>query len=56
VEYKTRMDAADMPRQGERDGQGNLSMNALQSFTAWFLTVMLDQLRFSRAMLDLDAL
>jgi len=55
-EYKMRMDAADMPRQGERDGRGNLSMNALQSYTAWFLTVMLDQLRFSRAMLDLDAL
>lgn len=55
-EYKLRMDAADMPRQGERDGRGNLSMGALQSFTAWFLTVMLDQLRFSRTMLDLDAL
>jgi len=55
-EYKMRMDAADMPRQGERDGRGNLSMNALQSYTGWFLTVMLDQLRFSRAVLDLDAL
>lgn len=55
-EYKARMDAADSPRQGERDGRGNLSMSALQSFTAWFLTVMLDQLRFSRAMLHLDAL
>lgn len=55
-EYKMRMDAADMPRQGERDGRGNLSMSALQSYTGWFLTVMLDQLRFSRAMLDLDAL
>ena len=55
-EYKMRMDAADMPRQGERDGRGNLSMGALQSFTGWFLTVMLDQLRFSRALLDLDAL
>ena len=51
-----RMDATDMPRQGERDGRGNFSMNALQSFTAWFLTKMLDQLRFSPAMLDLDVL
>lgn len=55
-DYKMRMDAADMPRRGERDGRGNLSTGALQSFTGWFLTAMLDQLRFSRAMLDLEAL
>lgn len=55
-EYKMRMDAADRPRQGERDGRGNLSAAALEGFTGWFLTVMLDQVRFARAMLDLDAL
>lgn len=55
-EYKRLMDATDMPRQGDRDGRGNLSMAALERFTAWFLTVMLDQVRFTRAMLDLDAL
>ena len=51
-EYKARMDAADAPRQGERDGRGNLSMSALQGFTAWFLTVMLDQIRFTRTIFD----
>lgn len=55
-EYKRWMDAADTARQGDRDGRGNLSMSALHRFTAWFLTVMLDQVRFSRAMLDLEAL
>jgi Fic family protein len=55
-EYMRWMDAADMPRQGDRDGRGNLSMRSLAGFTGWFLTVMLDQIRFTRAMLDLDRL
>jgi Fic family protein len=55
-EYKRWMDAADTPRQGDRDGRGNLSMRSLVGFTGWFLTVMLDQIRFTRAMLDLDRL
>lgn len=56
AEYKEQMDGADRPRMGERDGRGNLSLKALTSFSAWFLTVMLDQLRFTDAMFDLDAL
>lgn len=56
AEYKERMDTADRPRQGDRDGRGNLSLNALTSFTGWFLTVMLDQIRFTEAMFDLRAL
>ena len=55
-DYKRWMDAADMPRQGDRDGRGNLSMRSLAGFTSWFLTVMLDQVRFTRTMLDLDRL
>lgn len=55
-EYKAQMDAADTPRQGDRDGRGNLSMNRLTSFTAWFLTVALDQVRFSSHMFDLEGL
>jgi len=31
-------------------------MRALVGFTGWFLTVMLDQIRFTRAMLDLERL
>lgn len=56
AEYKERMDAADRPRQGDRDGRGNLSLGTLTSFTGWFLSVMLDQIRFADAMFDLDML
>lgn len=56
AEYKERMDAADRPRQGDRDGRGNLSLGTLTSFTGWFLSVMLDQIRFADAMFDLGML
>ena len=56
AEYKERMDAADQPRRGDRDGRGNLSLSTLTSFTGWFLTVMLDQIRFTEAMFDLTTL
>jgi len=56
AEYKERMDAADQPRRGDRDGRGNLSLSTLTSFTGWFLTVMLDQIRFTEAMFNLDGL
>jgi hypothetical protein len=50
------MDHADRPRQGDRDGRGNLSAAALEGFTGWFLTVALDQIRFTAQMFDLDRL
>lgn len=56
AEYKERMDAADQPRRGDRDGRGNLSLGTLTCFLGWFLSVMLDQLRFTEAMFDLDTL
>lgn len=56
AEYKERMDSADQPRRGDRDGRGNLSLSALTSFTGWFLTVMLNQIRFTEAMFDLSTL
>lgn len=40
-DYKRMMDHADTPRQGDRDGRGNLSEAALHSFCRWFLQVML---------------
>ena len=43
---------ADSPRRGDRDGRGNLSHAALQSFTAWFMRVMLDQIEFSSRLFD----
>tara|TARA_A100000171_G_C2120682_1_gene140597 strand:+ start:357 stop:1604 length:1248 start_codon:yes stop_codon:yes gene_type:complete len=55
-EYKIRLAAADLPRQGDRDGRGNLSMAALREFSEWFLAVMLDQIRFTSRMFDFERL
>ena len=55
-EYKRMMDHADMPRQGDRDGRGNLSERALQDFVLWFLQVCLDQVRSMDEMFELDGL
>lgn len=49
-EYKRMMDHADSPRRSELDGRGNLSLAALREFVEWFLSVALDQLRFSRTL------
>lgn len=54
-EYKRMMDHADAPRQGDRDGRGNLSEAALAEFTLWFLRVCLDQVTFMASLFDLDA-
>lgn len=56
AEYKERMRMADTPRQGDRDGRGNLSLSRLTGFSAWFLTVMRDQIAFTEAMFDLKGL
>lgn len=55
-EYMRMMDAADSPRRGDHDGRGNLSRAALEDFCAWFLEVMLDQIRFSARMFDVEGL
>ena len=56
TEYKSMMDHADMPRQGDLDGRGNLSARALETFTIWFLKICLDQVRFMSEMFALDGL
>jgi Fic family protein len=56
TEYKAMMDHADMPRQGDLDGRGNLSERALIEFSTWFLRVCLDQIRFMSGMFDLAGL
>ena len=56
TEYKAMMEYADTPRQGDRDGRGNLSERALVEFTAWFLEVCLDQIRFMTGLFEIDAL
>jgi Fic family protein len=56
TEYKSMMDHADMPRQGDLDGRGSLSERALIEFSTWFLRVCLDQIRFMSGMFDLAGL
>lgn len=55
-DYKRMMDHADMPRQGDLDGRGNLSRRALIEFTHWFLKVCLDQITFMSSLFELDTL
>lgn len=55
-EYKRMMDYADTPRQGDLDGRGNLSQQALTEFILWFLKVCLDQVTFMSSLFDLDNL
>jgi Fic family protein len=55
-EYKSMMDHADMPRQGDLDGRGNLSTRALMEFSTWFLKICLDQVTFMERLFDLDTL
>lgn len=56
TDYKMMMNYADMPRQGDRDGRGNLSERALSDFTLWFLRVCLDQVTFMSDLFDLSNL
>jgi Fic family protein len=55
-EYKRMMDHADMPRQGDLDGRGNLSQRALSDFILWFLRGCLDQVTFMTGLFELDTL
>jgi Fic family protein len=55
-DYKRMMDHADMPRQGDLDGRGNLSRRALADFTVWFLKVCLDQVNFMGGLFELETL
>lgn len=56
TEYKRMMDHADMPRQGDLDGRGNLSLRALNDFVLWFLQVCLDQVNFMTGLFEIDVL
>lgn len=55
-EYKQMMDHADTPRQGDLDGRGNLSRQALVDFIQWFLRVCLDQVDFMTDLFEFDHL
>jgi len=56
TEYKEMMDHADMPRQGDLDGRGNLSQRALTEFVTWFLRVTHDQITFMGRLFEIDSL
>ncbi|RJF89621.1 Fic family protein [Oleomonas cavernae] len=55
-EYKRMMDHADMPRQGDLDGRGNLSQRALVDFIRWFLRVCIDQVTFMAGLFEMNTL
>ncbi|HVB88991.1 MAG TPA: Fic family protein [Beijerinckiaceae bacterium] len=55
-EYKSMMDHADAPRQGDLDGRGNLSLRALSDFVLWFLQIALDQVLFMSSLFEFDSL
>lgn len=56
IEYKKYMASADAPRQGDRDGRGNLSETRLIGFAEWFLKVCLDQITYMSGLFELDTL
>jgi Fic family protein len=56
TDYKNMMAHADMPRQGDLDGRGNLSRKALSEFVEWFLRVCLDQINFMSELFDIENL
>jgi len=47
---------ADIPRQGDLDGRGNLSARALRDFCRFFITVCIDQVDFMRELLAPESL
>lgn len=56
TDYKRMMDYADTPRQGDLDGRGNLSLQALNEFVLWYLRVCLDQVQFMSELFEIDML
>lgn len=55
-DYYTHLSNADMARQGDLDGRGNLSERMLIEWCAFFIGVCEDQVAFMTEMLDLAAL
>ncbi|EGF91843.1 fic/DOC family protein [Asticcacaulis biprosthecium C19] len=55
-QYKRLLDWADSPRQGDRDGRGNLTQQGLVDFCKFFLDTAIDQIRFMKGLLEPDSL
>lgn len=54
--YKHLLMAADRPREGDRDGRGNLTQRGLIAFCQFFLESALDQISFMSELLEPQAL
>lgn len=52
TEYKTRLMAADEPRQGDVDGRGSLTQAGLEEFCRYFLATCVDQVSFMENLLE----
>lgn len=50
--YKALLARADAPRQGDRDGRGNLTQSGLIEFCRFFLNQSVDQIRFMSDLLE----
>lgn len=55
-QYKLLLRAADGPREGDRDGRGNLTQRGLVAFSRFFLETALDQVRFMADLLETETL
>lgn len=54
--YKENLRHADMLRQGQYDGKGDLSAGALRSFVEYMLTIAEDQIDYMSSLLKMDGL
>jgi Fic family protein len=52
AQYKALLMAADGPREGDRDGRGNLTQRGLVAFCQFFLDRAIDQIRFMGDLLE----
>jgi Fic family protein len=55
-DYKGHLAACDLPRRNDLDGRGNLSEESLAEFTAFFLSVCLDQVKFMEGLMQPEQL
>jgi Fic family protein len=55
-EYIARLANAEMPRQGDYDGRGNLSDKSLKEFCKFFLETAIDQIAYMSSVLDTDTI
>jgi len=54
--YKSHLSACDQTRRNDLDGRGNLSEETLASFTAFFLKICIDQVKFMEELVQPDRL